>query len=98
MPHAAWIALAGIAVTILLQSLLFAYFIGKLSEKVDSLSKAGEGHGDVALAFAEFKGSVEATMTAQRDTIASLDRSMQGVNRQLANLATKGGFHVLTDT
>lgn len=99
MPTTAWIAIASLGLAITVQTAAFAYFLGRLSQRVDGLSKAGEGHGDVALAFAEFKGSVEATMKAQGGHIESIDRTMQGMQRTLSTLATGGGFKpLMTDT
>ncbi|MGA0604848.1 hypothetical protein ACO2Q0_02520 [Phenylobacterium sp. VNQ135] len=94
MPHAAWLALAGLFVTTLLQTAAFAFFMGRLFQKVEVLEKGAAGEAGVT----EKVIRLEVEMKHANDQLASMNRHIEGVNRQLANLATNKAFRpLLTD-
>lgn len=84
MPFPAWLALAGLAFTTLLQTATFAFFMGRLFQKVEALERAATG--DASLNDKVIR--LEVQMENANANLASMDRHLQGVNRQLANIAT----------
>lgn len=89
MPVAAWIALGGLFFTVALQSAAFAFFLGRLSERTSTLEREAKREAGLA----ETVARLDERMKAQGEKLEHLDRTMQGMSRQLANLATgKGGI------
>ncbi|MBI1405716.1 MAG: hypothetical protein GC145_06275 [Caulobacter sp.] len=84
MPLTAWIALAALFVTISLQGVGFAFFMGRLSQRVQSLEKTSD---DEAGMFEKFIRLDEQMKVANKN-LEAMDRHLQGINRQLANLGT----------
>lgn len=91
MPVAAWIALAGLFVTVSAYGATFAYFLGRQSERIATLEREAKREAGLSDKVTRLEVHVEHA----NEKLDSLDRTMQGVNRQLANIATgKGGiFH-----
>lgn len=81
------IALAGLFITISLQGAAFAFFMGRLTQRVITLEKAGEGDGDLS----EKVIRLDEQMKVANKSLEQMDRHLQGINRQLANIAT-GAF------
>lgn len=79
----AWIALAALFVTVMVQGLAFAFWAGRLSQRVTGLEKSAEGdagHGEKIIRL-----TVE--MEHANAALAKMGREMEGVNRQLGNIA-----------
>lgn len=94
MPLPAWLALAGLFFTTILQTAAFAFFMGRLFQKVEVLERASSG--DASLNDKVIR--LEVQMENANTNLASMTRQMEGVNRQLANLATGKAFKpMLTD-
>lgn len=91
MPVAAWFALAGLFLTVLLQGAAFAFFLGRLTERTSTLEREAKREAGLS----EKVIRLEVQLEHANEKLDSLDRTMQGVNRQLANLATgkAGIFH-----
>lgn len=89
MPVAAWIALAGLFFTIVLQGAGFAFFMGRLSERTATLEREAKREAGLS----EKVIRLEVQLEHANEKLDAMDRTLQGVNRQLANLATgKTGF------
>jgi hypothetical protein len=84
MPMSAWIALAALSVTVSIQGAGFAFFMGRLSQRVQSLEKTSD---DEAGMFEKFIRLDEQMKVANKN-LEQMDRHLQGINRQLANIAT----------
>jgi hypothetical protein len=96
---AIWIAFAGLLFTVVSALAAFAYKMGGLNQQVRANTarirelEQGEADGEGGLGklregFAEFRGTVTAKLDAQAAHIDSLQRSIDGQSRQLANIAT----------
>jgi hypothetical protein len=83
MPLPAWIALAALFVTVMLQGLTFAFWAGRLSQRVTNLEKGAEG--DAGLGEKVIRLTVE--MEHANAALLKLGTQMEGVNRQLGNIA-----------
>lgn len=91
MPLAAWIALGGLFLTVSAYGATFAFFLGRQSERIATLEREAKREAGLA----ETVARLDERMKSQGEKLEHLDRTMQGMSRQLANLATgKGGiFH-----
>lgn len=76
MSGSAWIALGGMAFSLLLQAMVGGYFIGRLSQRVEGLETAGEGHADLAVALARLEATVSAELRHQAERLAELRRDL----------------------
>lgn len=72
MNLAAIVALCGLAFTVVLQIGVFAYFIGRLTQRVKTLEDDGSGHNGLALQFAHFEGKVTEQLKNQSASIEGL--------------------------
>lgn len=88
MPVAAWIALAGVFVTLTLHGAVFAYFLGRLTQRVEGLEKASSSDASVAAKVIR----LEVEMIHANEKLDGMARELAGVHRQLANLATNKAF------
>jgi len=78
-----WIALASLFVLISLQGLAFAFWAGRLSQRVTGLEKQGDG--DATLAEKVIRLTVE--MEHANASLLKMGNQLEGVNRQLGNIA-----------
>lgn len=89
MPHSFWLALAGLAFTMILQGGAFAFFLGRLTERTATLEREAKREAGVS----EKVIRLEVQLEHANENLDAMDRTLQGVNRQLANLATgRGGL------
>ncbi len=88
MPIAAWIALASLFVAVSIQGLLYAYFMGRLTQRVSSLESAGSRDAELF----EKVIRLDERQQSGNDKLEALHRDMGNIQRQLANLSTKGGI------
>lgn len=79
----AWIGVASLAFTVLIQTALMAFWLGRLSQRVTSVEKAGEGRQDLADKVTRLTVEMEHANAA----LTKMGREMEGVNRQLGNIA-----------
>ncbi|MDB5458166.1 MAG: hypothetical protein JWP92_3751 [Caulobacter sp.] len=88
MPPAAWIALCGLFFAIAVQGAAFAYMLGRQAERIAVLERENKRDAGVSESVARLDERLKHTT----EQLERFDRGLQGVNRQLANLATgKGG-------
>lgn len=69
-----WVGVAGVTLSLILAVVAFAFWAGRLSERVDKLKADGDGHTGLALAFAAFQAEMRADMknlTANFATISA---------------------------
>jgi hypothetical protein len=92
MPPSAWISLAGLFVAMSAYGATFSYFLGKQSQRITNLERDANREAGLSEKVTRLEVQVEHAVKE----LESLGRTMQGVNRQLANIATgKGGvFHL----
>lgn len=83
MPLPAWIALAALFVSITMQGLLFAFWAGRLSQRVANLEKTGEGDAGVGKEVIRLTVEMEHVNAA----LTKMGSQLEGVNRQLGNIA-----------
>jgi hypothetical protein len=89
MPPAAWISLGGLFLAMSAYGATFAFFLGRQSERISTLER--EAKRDVGLT--ESVARLDERLKHTTEQLERFDRGLQGVNRQLANLATgKGGL------
>lgn len=88
MTPANWIALAGVALSfvgLLITAATGAFHLGRLSQRVDTLEKAAaEDRG-----LSEKVVRLEVQMENSNKQLEAIHRDMQGIQRQLANIATQ---------
>ena len=83
MPPSAWIALASLAFGLLSAVATGAFMLGRVSQRVTALEdRAAEDAGLMAKVI-----TLEVEMKHTNATLAKLAREMEGVNRQLGNIA-----------
>lgn len=92
----AWLSLA---VIVILQGGAGLFILGRLFERVgeqgrrikdleDAEANGEGGLGKLREAFAEFRGAVSAKLDSQVVHMESMQRTIEGQSRQLANIAT----------
>ncbi|MDB5441324.1 MAG: hypothetical protein JWM33_3751, partial [Caulobacteraceae bacterium] len=69
---------------------VIAFMLGRLSERVQALEQDGQGHGSLALAFAEFKGEVRGILQGQTEKMEGLRADLTWL-RQAAVYERPGG-------
>lgn len=79
----AWIGVASLVFAFFLQTAAFAFWMGRLSQRVMSVEKAGEGRQDLADKVTRLTVEMEHANAA----LTKMGREMEGVNRQLGNIA-----------
>lgn len=79
-----FIGMAGVCFTVLLQTMLFCFWLGKLSERVKQVEI--KATGDATTHDAVVRLQVE--MEHANSKLDSMERAMQGVNRALGNITT----------
>jgi hypothetical protein len=90
MPLSAWIALAALFVTVTIQGLTFAFWAGRLSQRVTGLEKSGEN--DAGLGEKVIR--LEVQMEHATEALRKVNSNLEGVNRQLGNIAMGRVGHV----
>lgn len=91
MPVAAWIALASVVFGMSMQAAVFAFFVGRLTERVATLEREAKREAGLS----DKVTRLEVQMENAIKEMESVNRTLQGVNRQLATIATnKLGFHL----
>lgn len=94
MPASAWLALGGLFLTVSLQGVAFAFFLGRQAERITALER--DAKRDVGLS--ESVARLDERLKHATEQLERFDRGLQGVSRQLANLATgKGGVFSATE-
>ena len=89
MPVGAWIAMGGLSVTVCVYGATFAFFLGRQAERISTLEREAKREAGLAESVAR----LEERLRAQGEKLEHFDRTMQGMSRQLANIATsKMGF------
>lgn len=83
MPPSAWIALAGLAFTVICAIASGAFMLGRVSQRVTALEDRAKG--EVGLMAKVI--TLEAEMRHANTSLAKLGREMESVNRQLGNIA-----------
>lgn len=90
MPPSAWIALGGLFFGMAVQGALFAFFMGRQSERIATLEREAKREAGLS----EKVVRLEVQMENAIKEMESINRTLQGVNRQLATIAThKLAFH-----
>lgn len=79
----AWAGIVSLAFAILLQTAVLAFWLGRLSQRVLTLEAAGEGRQDTGDKVTRLTVEMEHANAA----LTKLGREMEGVNRQLGNIA-----------
>jgi hypothetical protein len=72
----AWVGIAGLTITLLGTIVAFAFWAGKLSERVDQLKEDGVGTEGMKLAFARFEARMEEQMKAQAEKLSGLFKDL----------------------
>lgn len=78
------VALGSLFLAFVVQTATIAFWLGRMSQRVQAVEKGLEGHGDLTKTVTELK--VEQSHTNR--ALDKLGREMEGVHRQLANIAT----------
>ena len=79
----AWIGVVGLSFTVLLQTAFLAFWLGRLSQRVTTAEKQGEGRQDLADKVTRLTVEMEHANV----TLVKLVNNSEGVNRQLGNIA-----------
>lgn len=79
----AWIGVASLVFAFFLQTAAFAFWMGRLSQRVMSVEKAGEGRQDLADKVTRLTVEMEHANV----TLVKLVNNSENVNRQLGNIA-----------
>ena len=80
MPDTAWLSLA---IVILIQTALVAFFLGRLSQRVTTIERESAGREGLGDRITR----LEVKMDAATGTLERLDGHMVSAQRQLANIA-----------
>lgn len=83
------VAGAGFAAAVLFQNYQQAVAYGRLVQKVDDLKEEGDGHGDMAIQFASFKGEVSNEMRNQSAKMDQLVRDLTWLRQSAPNLGER---------
>lgn len=83
MPYSAWIGVASLAFTVLLQTAVLSFWLGRLSQRVLTIEKATEGNDGLM----EKVVKLEVEMTHATAALDKVGREMEGIHRQLGNIA-----------
>lgn len=81
----AWVGVIGLGVTVLIQTVAVAFWLGRLSQRMDSV----EAKTDNGAAFMEKVVKLEVQMGHVERATDKAATQLEGVNRQLANIATR---------
>lgn len=79
----AWAGILSLAFAILIQTAVLAFWLGRLSQRVLSVERASEGSDSLM----EKVVKLEVKMDHVEASTAKIGREMEGVNRQLGNIA-----------
>ncbi|MGH6979027.1 MAG: hypothetical protein ACRED4_07030 [Brevundimonas sp.] len=83
MTPSAWIALASLAAVLFVQTAVVAFALGRLFQRVTTVEKAS----DSMAVLADKVTRLSVQMEHMEGGVSKLGREMEGVNRQLGNLA-----------
>lgn len=79
----AWVGVLGLALGVFLQSIALSFWLGRLSQRLSTVERSTDdraGVGDKVI-------RLEVQMEAANKTLEKVGREMEGVNRQLGNIA-----------
>ena len=71
-----WVGVGSLALALISAVVAFAFWAGRLSERVDELRRDEDSAGRLALQFVAFKATMEAEMKAQTEKIDGLVRDL----------------------
>lgn len=84
MQHlSAWVGVIGLAVMIFVQCVGLAFWLGRVSQRLQAVEKSAEANGGSVEKLAK----LEVQMEHANKGLEKLGREMEGVNRQLGNIA-----------
>ncbi|MFN7110333.1 MAG: hypothetical protein ACK4M2_01755 [Brevundimonas sp.] len=83
MTPSAWIALASLAAVLFVQTSVVAFALGRLFQRVSQVEKVSEGRGELSDKVTRLQVEMEHANSA----LEKVGREMEGVNRQLGNIA-----------
>ena len=83
MPPSAWIALASLAAVIFIQTAVVAFALGRLFQRVMQVEVATADRGELSDKVTRLQVEMEHANAA----LSKVGREMEGVNRQLGNIA-----------
>ena len=81
----AWIGVIGLSVTVLIQAIAFAFWMGRLSQRMDTV----EAKTDTSDGLMEKVVKLEVKMDHVEQATTKAASALEGVHRQLANIATR---------
>lgn len=84
MTTAHWISFASLAFTIFTSTAVLSFMLGRLSQRVTHVEQRTDSHGSVADKVTEL--GVE--MRHANTTLSKQGSQLEGIHRQLANIAT----------
>lgn len=82
-PLSAWIGVIGLAFSFFLQTIALAFWLGRVSQRLNTVEKASEEGSGVM----EKVIRLEVQMDHANQALTKVGREMEGVNRQLGNIA-----------
>lgn len=83
MPPAVWLALAGLVIALAVHAVTVAYQMGKLVQRVSTVERSSEDRGELSDKVTRLQVEMEHANAA----LLKVGREMEGVNRQLGNIA-----------
>ena len=83
MPPSAWIALASLAAVLFIQTAVVAFALGRLFQRVTQVETATADRGELSDKVTRLQVEMEHANAA----LSKVGREMEGVNRQLGNIA-----------
>lgn len=83
MPPSAWIALASLAAVIFIQTAVVAFALGRLFQRVTQVEAATADRSELSDKVTRLQVEMEHANAA----LSKVGREMEGVNRQLGNIA-----------
>lgn len=79
----AWLGIVGLGFTVLLQTAIFAFWLGRMSQRMTAVEKASEDRSELS----DKVTRLQVEMEHANQALSKVGREMEGVNRQLGNIA-----------
>lgn len=80
-----WVGVIGLAITFLIQSIAIAFWLGRLSQRVETVESKIESSDSLMSKVVKLEVKMDHVEIATSKAATALE----GVNRQLANIATR---------